>query len=1722
MDEANNFPSASEIQGLLSENEDLRVNLEKSKKAKKRLKKKFAKKASKKFKKFYGDFFNSIEHAVYKVNRKGEIVFFNERFIELFQIDKSTLAENFDHSILPQTIRKKFRSQDAKVLNKGKKLFSNDFLINPTTKKEIHFEAVRLPLFTKKGKISGVHVSILDITSKVIDEKKYSYINTLKDIITHWSIEFASSKIHSQYEIISKALTEIGEACSVDRVYIFEHNYKNQTTSNTFEWCAEGISAEIDNLQNLPLELIADWIELHSKGSNVNIPDVSKLKKESTREVLESQNIKSLLAIPIMVENESVGFIGFDSVKDLKTWNDDEVKLLKVLSSLLSILYSQKHSEHGYNLLSQAISQTGNVIIITDSNGIIEYVNPAFEKLTGYKSFEVLGKTPSILKSDIHPVSFYEEVWNTIKDGKVWAGEILNRAKNGSLFWEFITISPINDSEGNLTNFISVHENITNKKNSEQALLESDAKYRSLVDKIHEGIIFVDNHDVIIFVNNAFAKTLGYEAEELIGKKSIEVLFADETRNEIYTRTRKRFEGISEQYDTEMVKKTGEKVFVSVSASPVYNKAKDITGSMAICSDITVRRKSEIALKESEERFRGYINYAPLAIFVADENGKYVEVNKAAQSLLGYTESELLAMYVKDVLPEDFLEAGFDHFLKVISSGYADGEFVHLKKDKTRIWVSVVAIKVSDSRLMAFAQDITYRKNTEEALTLSENRYRTIVEGLSIGIAIHQDNKIIYVNPILTELIEALSPDDLIGRNVLDFVHEHDRPIVQSAIQESLKTKNTRWNHPQIIEERLITFSGKEINVEASAIIIEYNNRDALMVMINDVTEKVKAEQEIKKRRADLESLFNNTTDSIWSIDKEYRIISINNVFQKSFEIAYGVQLLPGMRITDYLPPMISSEWISRYDRALSGERFSIVDNFEYEGLPNYVETSFNPILVDDNIIGFSCFARDITESCLNDEKLIKTHEIYAQVLKTIKGVPYIHNYETDTYDFIGHGCEDLLGIPQEEMNITRLREVIKENILNLPPEIDNAYLAKELMIEKKINHYSADIRIITPSGEEKWLSDNSIPLIDESSGEVKGDIGILIDITDRKKSESAIKDNEERLRTLINAMPDIVCFKDAEGRWLIANEFDINLFGLNGVDYKGKKDSDLAIYSNFYKEAFLTCEASDEAAWNKREPSRCDEIIPRPDGTEMTFDIIKVPIFNEDGSRKGLIVVGRDITQRRTTEKALIESEGRFRSLLQNVGSVAVQGYNSDGTVIYWNDASESFYGFSKEEALGKSLLDLIIPDFLREDVKLAVDEMIATGISRDSEELRLLHKDGSYVDVLSSHVVVNIPGKGTELYCIDVDLSNIRAAEKSLLESEERYRNFIRHSSEGIYRIEIDQPLDTSLTLEEQIKNIVEFGFLAECNDAYARMYGFDSSKDLVGLRLVDAFNPNIEKNLETLTNFIKSGYKLNLAETKEVKRDGTVIFLENNLVGFVENDTISRCWGIQKDITERKASQEKLLATLREKEALIHELYHRTKNNMQVIAAMLTLQASLKGSPDIIKSYEDMGMRIKSMSLVHQLLYESRNLSEVNLKSYITSLAELLRNNYAVDKSSFVFEFNMYDVFVTIDYGIPLGLVINELIINAIKYAFPSNEKNKIIINLNRKADNEINVSIHDTGKGFPAGFTPRDSKSLGMQLIFGIVENQLNGSVTFTHDSGIKCEVKFIDNIYTRTL
>ncbi|HPG40280.1 MAG TPA: two-component regulator propeller domain-containing protein [bacterium] len=214
----------------------------------------------------------------------------------------------------------------------------------------------------------------------------------------------------------------------------------------------------------------------------------------------------------------------------------------------------------------------------------------------------------------------------------------------------------------------------------------------------------------------------------------------------------------------------------------------------------------------------------------------------------------------------------------------------------------------------------------------------------------------------------------------------------------------------------------------------------------------------------------------------------------------------------------------------------------------------------------------------------------------------------------------------------------------------------------------------------------------------------------------------------------------------------------------------------------------------------------------------------------------------------------------------------------------------------------------------------------------------------------------------------------------------------------------------------------------------------------------------------------------------------------------------------------SQTRLTDSLKEKEILIRELYHRTKNNMQVISSMLRLHSKTIKNKQMKNLLQDIQNKIMSMALVHQKLYESNDLSHLNLTDYVKSLVSFIKSQPALDAGNVTFSVQGDDVQVLIDTAIPCGLVINELIVNSLKHAFTDREKGKITIRIDKNDKNELVIKVADNGAGLPEKFNFEKDSHLGLESVAELVKHQLQGTINFTNKNGLSCKIHLKEELY----
>lgn len=222
---------------------------------------------------------------------------------------------------------------------------------------------------------------------------------------------------------------------------------------------------------------------------------------------------------------------------------------------------------------------------------------------------------------------------------------------------------------------------------------------------------------------------------------------------------------------------------------------------------------------------------------------------------------------------------------------------------------------------------------------------------------------------------------------------------------------------------------------------------------------------------------------------------------------------------------------------------------------------------------------------------------------------------------------------------------------------------------------------------------------------------------------------------------------------------------------------------------------------------------------------------------------------------------------------------------------------------------------------------------------------------------------------------------------------------------------------------------------------------------------------------------------------------------------------------EIAEHKRAEEIIKESLREKETLIRELYHRTKNTMQVILGMIVLQSvKYPANEEIQSMVKNTDSRIQVISLVHQMLYRSKNLSQISIREYIYQLSDLIIENSGISTEKLTLKINVDDHCFLLDMAIPFGLIINEIMTNSLKHAFPDGRNAIITITLAKNGSGKNILRYSDNGIGVSDGFDFRNSGTLGLRLIFSLGEQQMLGRVEMVNNDGVTCVIEFPDNLY----
>lgn len=313
-----------------------------------------------------------------------------------------------------------------------------------------------------------------------------------------------------------------------------------------------------------------------------------------------------------------------------------------------------------------------------------------------------------------------------------------------------------------------------------------------------------------------------------------------------------------------------------------------------------------------------------------------------------------------------------------------------------------------------------------------------------------------------------------------------------------------------------------------------------------------------------------------------------------------------------------------------------------------------------------------------------------------------------------------------------------------------------------------------------------------------------------------------------------------------------------------------------------------------------------RKDDSPLWAHVLTSPLYDETGKFIAALGMFTDITERKQAEETLKEQENQLRLINDNLPAL-VSYVDDEHRYQFVNKTYLDWFGLKAEEVVGRHISEIIGEEIYK--TLLPEIERVLKG-EKLTFERRLFYKEKGRRFVRISYIPdVDDEGNAQGYFALVIDITDEKQTEKELEKSDERYRAFVSRSSEAIWRVEMEESISIDLAPEEQIRQFYKYAYLAECNDAMAKMYGYERAEEIVGARLGDLLPQTDESNIEYLKAFIASGYRLENAESHEVDREGNPKFFLNNLVGFIEYGFMTRAWGTQRDITESKKAEQAL---------------------------------------------------------------------------------------------------------------------------------------------------------------------------------------------------------------------
>jgi PAS domain S-box-containing protein len=897
-------------------------------------------------------------------------------------------------------------------------------------------------------------------------------------------------------------------------------------------------------------------------------------------------------------------------------------------------------------------------------------------------------------------------------------------------------------------------------KQIEEELRQSDEYSSTILNSSPNPMLVTNPDSSISYVNPAFEALTGFSLSELIDRKAPYPWWTEETRDSIEQGFKQAFrEGVKSREQL-FKKKNGERFWVEVTGTPVILEGQ-FRLFLASWVDVTERKRMEEELRQREARLAELYNEAPVGYHELDREGRMVQVNQTELDMLGYTADEMLGKYVWDFMVD--ADVSSEAFAAKMAGTMPPGkgfERTYRRKDGANVTILIEDRYVKDENgqvvgLRSTMQDITARKRAEQALKESEEKFSRVFHSNPhpMSLVTLEEGRYLDVNDSYVQTF-GFPRKELLGRTSVE-TGVLKTGTARKKILQALRKKQAVKN----LDVELYTKSGRRVDTLLSGDKMEISGQTCLLCVISDITERKRMEEALRESEERYRDLFENASDLIQSVAPDGHFIYVNRSWRE--KLGYREEDIKNLVFWDIIHPDSMSHCVETFQKVMAGETIDDIEAIfvTKDEKPLNIEGSVNSRSKGGKIVATRAIFRDITERKRMEEEILKFKKIA---------------------DVAAYGLS--LGSPEGELtyvneSFARIHGYTPDELIGKHFKVlyNEEQLKDKQGFEKKLWKYGSVL------SEEVWhirkdgaafLTLTSANLVKDDGGNPLFTAASVIDITERKKMEQALRESEEKLNAVVNSAGANIHMLDKDCNIIWTNQATKNMYG---EDIIGRK-----CYEAFHqkKEPCQPFPCPTFQAMQDGKTHEWENQVINKDGQKVYVSVVSsVALRDEEGNPQAVVEVNRDITDRKQVEEAIRESEERYRALVNlgaNIGEAVVMLQDDErgaGMHVFVSEEWTRITGYSKEELLNMSMSDII---HLRDR---------ATALERHKKRMRgeelpglyeisIIKKDGTEVPVEVTFAHSSYKGKPANVGYIR-DITERKALEQQLQKKMEELEN-------------------------------------------------------------------------------------------------------------------------------------------------------------------------------------------------------------------------------------------------------------------------------------------------------------------------------------------------------------